>query len=207
MRWLSGVRKTGRPPAIEAETAVQNRVQPVLQTKRLTIRPFAAADAVRLSALAGKHRIADTTVSIPHPYSPGQALEDIHKYTEEFNHGTGAFFALALREAPLELIGGILIKTIDRPHAQGELGYWIDDSYTGHGYVTEAGHALLDYGFHVENLNRICAYHMVRNQASGKVLARLGMKQEGHLRQLIKKWDVFEDVLVWSILRDEFDRG
>ena len=78
------------------------------------------------------------------------------------------------------------------------------DAFTGHGYVTEAAWAVLDYGFKVEKLNRICAYHMVRNEASGNVLARLGMKQEGHLRQMIKKWDVFEDVLVWSILRDEF---
>jgi RimJ/RimL family protein N-acetyltransferase len=37
------------------------------------------------------------------------------------------------------------------------------------------------------------------------VLARVGMRQEGRLRQMIKKWDVFEDVLVWSILRDEFN--
>jgi [ribosomal protein S5]-alanine N-acetyltransferase len=64
---------------------------------------------------------------------------------------------------------------------------------------------MLHYGFNVEGLNRICAYHMVRNHASGNVLARLGMRQEGRLRQMIKKWDVFEDVLVWSILRDEFN--
>jgi ribosomal-protein-alanine N-acetyltransferase len=205
MRWLSAVRKSGKPSEVSAGASV-NRAQPVLQTERLVIRPFADADAVRLSELAGKHRIADTTVSIPHPYSPSQALEDIRKYTEEFTFGIGAYFAIALCEVPQDLIGGILIKTIERPHAQGELGYWIDESYTGRGYVTEAGRAVLHYGFDVENLNRICAYHMVRNRASGNVLARLGMKQEGRLRQLIKKWDVFEDVLVWSILRDEFRR-
>jgi [ribosomal protein S5]-alanine N-acetyltransferase len=203
MRWLSAVRKAGKPSDVPADTSV-HRTQPILQTERLVIRPFVAADAVRLSELAGKRRIADTTVSIPHPYSQSQALEDIQKYTEEFNQETGAFFAIALRESPQDLIGGILIKTIDRPHAQGELGYWIDEAYTGRGYVTEAAWAVLDYGFRVENLNRICAYHMVRNEASANVLARLGMKQEGHLRQMIKKWDVFEDVLVWSILRDEF---
>jgi RimJ/RimL family protein N-acetyltransferase len=31
------------------------------------------------------------------------------------------------------------------------------------------------------------------------------MRQEGRLRQMIKKWDVFEDVLVWSILRSEYN--
>jgi ribosomal-protein-alanine N-acetyltransferase len=202
MRWLSAVRKAGKTSVQGSDTPVI-RSQPTLQTERLVLRPFVPADAVRLSELAGKHRIADTTVSIPHPYSPSQAMEDIHKYTEEFTLGTGAYFAIALREAPQELIGGILIKTIERPHEQGELGYWIDEAYTGRGYVTEAARSILDYGFNMENLNRICAYHMVRNRASGGVLARLGMKQEGCLRQMIKKWDVFEDVLVWSILRDD----
>ena len=206
MRWLPGVRKTGKA-SIAGADAPATGSQPTLQTERLLIRPFVAEDAVRLSDLAGKHRIADTTVSIPHPYSPAQALEDIHKYMEEFRLGIGAYFAIALREKPHELIGGILIKTIDRPHEQGELGYWIDEAYTGHGYVTEAGYAMLDYGFNVESLNRICAYHMKRNEASGSVLARLGMRKEGHLRQMIKKWGVFEDVLVWSILRDEFHRS
>lgn len=206
MRWLPGVRKASKTPIVRDDASAVHS-QPTLQTERLIIRPFAASDAIRLSDLAGKHRIADTTVSIPHPYSPAQALEDIHKYTEEFSLGIGAYFAIALVEAPQELIGGILIKTIDRPHEQGELGYWIDESYTGHGYVTEAGYAVLDYGFNVENLNRICAHHMKRNEASGSVLARLGMRKEGHLRQMIKKWGKFEDVLVWSILRDEFRRN
>ena len=53
---------------------------------------------------------------------------------KNLHSGTGAFFAIALREAPQDLIGGILIKTIDRPHEQGELGYWIDEAYTGRGW-------------------------------------------------------------------------
>src|ERR1700760_4485867 len=106
MRWLSAVRKAGKPSEVPADTSA-HRTQPILQTERLVIRPFVAADAGRLSELAGKRRIADTTVSIPHPYSQSQALEDIQKYTEEFNQDTGAFFAIALRESPQELIGGI----------------------------------------------------------------------------------------------------
>lgn len=203
MRWLSGVRKSSKP-SVESTDNTATRSQPILQTERLVLRAFVSADAARLSELAGKRHIADTTVSIPHPYSPEQAMEDIHKYTEEFKQGTGAFFAIALREAPERLIGGALIKTIDRPNEQGELGYWIDEASAGKGYATEAAQAILEYGFNVEGLNRICACHMVRNTASGRVLARIGMQQEGRMRQLIKKWDIFEDVLLWSILREEY---
>jgi RimJ/RimL family protein N-acetyltransferase len=35
------------------------------------------------------------------------------------------------------------------------------------------------YGFKYLKLNRIYAYHLVSNEASARVLAKLGMKQEG----------------------------
>jgi hypothetical protein len=44
----------------------------------------------------------------------------------------------------------------------------------------------------------LSAYHMVRNVASKRVLERLGMSQEGCLRSRVRKWGVFEDVLVWA---------
>jgi hypothetical protein len=37
---------------------------------------------------------------------------------------------------------------------------------------------------------------MVRNVASKRVLERLGMSQEGCLRWRVRKWGVFEDVLL-----------
>ncbi len=203
MRWFSAALKSAKPQG-DSKTSPNARIQPTLQTDRLIIRPFVAADAPRLAKLAGTRRVADTTVSIPHPYSAEQALGDIEHYNAEFQTGAGAYFAIAFREAPQDLIGGVLIKCIDRPHEQGELGYWIDETYSGQGLVTEAGHCVLDYGFNVENLHRMCAYHMVRNTASGRVLERLGMRQEGRLRDMVKKWGVYEDVMLWSILRDEF---
>lgn len=41
---------------------------------------------------------------------------------------------------------------------------------------------------------------MVRNPASGRVLEKLGMKPEGVLRQRVRKWGVFEDVVLMAIL-------
>ena len=36
---------------------------------------------------------------------------------------------------------------------------------------------------------------------SGRVLAKLGLVQEGRVRQRVRKWGVYEDVLLWAILR------
>src|SRR5262249_2743839 len=93
--------------------------------------------------------------------------------------------------------------TSDR-HEVAELSFWITESAAGHGYITEAARAALDYGFRELGLNRVCAYHMVRNAASGRVLARIGMSQEGRLRQRVRKWGVYEDVLLWAVLRSDW---
>jgi [ribosomal protein S5]-alanine N-acetyltransferase len=178
--------------------------QPVLDTARLVLRPFTPGDAPLLAQLACKFRVADTTASIPHPYSAEQALQDIHKFNDEFGRGVGAYFAIALRQAPQSLIGCVLLKLIDRRDEQGELGYWIDEMESGKGYATEAARALLDFGFNVLGLNRISACHMTRNPASGRILEKLGMQQEGCLRQGAKKWGKYEDLLIWAILREEF---
>jgi RimJ/RimL family protein N-acetyltransferase len=42
---------------------------------------------------------------------------------------------------------------------------------------------------------------MTRNPRSGKVMQKIGLQHEGHLRQAWKKWDKFEDVEMYAILR------
>ena len=76
----------------------------------------------------------------------------------------------------------------------------------GKGYATEAARSVLAFGFQHLGLNRICAYHLVRNLASGRVLAKIGMKREGLLRQGVRKGDVFEDVVLRAALREEWAR-
>ena len=59
-------------------------------------------------------------------------------------------------------------------------------------------------GFHSLGLNRIYAHHMHRNPSSGAVLRKLGMRREGLLRERVRKWGVFEDVVLYATLRSEW---
>jgi ribosomal-protein-alanine N-acetyltransferase len=45
---------------------------------------------------------------------------------------------------------------------------------------------------------------MARNRASGRVLERIGMRCEGILRQRVRKWGRFEDVVLYAILRQDW---
>jgi RimJ/RimL family protein N-acetyltransferase len=113
-----------------------------------------------------------------------------------------ANFALVLRRSN-ELIGAIGLR-VEAQHARAELGYWVGLRYWGQGYCTEAGYAVLDYGFNTLGLARIHASHFTRNPASGRVMQKLGMRHEGSLRQHVRKRDVFEDLEIYAILRSEF---
>ncbi|HEV2446342.1 MAG TPA: GNAT family N-acetyltransferase [Candidatus Sulfopaludibacter sp.] len=178
---------------------------PVLETPRLVLSPLAERHLERFVTVAGARSIADTTISVPHPLTEADAREWIERAAAESGAGLGAHFAIALRSEAGSLIGYAAIRAIDREHNQAELSFWLADRLAGQGYATEAACAVAGHGFHRLELNRICAYHMVRNPASGRVLAKLGFRQEGCLRQRVRKWGVYEDVLLWAKLRNDGD--
>ena len=175
-----------------------------INTARLLLRPFAASDAERVAELAGAFEIADTTISIPHPYPPALAVDWIAQHEQEPHRSRAV--TLAVTEAVSGLVGCVELRDIDAEHAQAELGFWIGKPFWGRGYATEACAALLRFGYASLELNRVYAHHMVRNPASGRVLAKLGMHNEGLLRQRVRKWGRFENVMVYAALRDDYRR-
>jgi RimJ/RimL family protein N-acetyltransferase len=177
--------------------------QPELTTDRLLLRPFAQEDAPALQRLASQREIADTMISVPHPFPAGEAARRIRRSAEAFGGGSGVHFAITLRANP-ELIGAIELREIDPEHSKAELSLWIASGWWGQGYATEAVPRLLAYGFDEVGLNRITAHHMTRNPASGRVLLKCGFKCEGLLRKDVRKWGVFEDVVLVAILREEW---
>jgi RimJ/RimL family protein N-acetyltransferase len=96
------------------------------------------------------------------------------------------------------------LREIDAEHSQAEMGFWIGVQSWGKGYATEAARRVVRYAFEELKLNRVYAHHMVRNPASGRVLEKVGLKREGLLRQRVRKWGVFEDVVLLAILHDDW---
>jgi [ribosomal protein S5]-alanine N-acetyltransferase len=176
----------------------------VMMTERLRLRPFVARDAPRFAELAGTSRIAEAMISIPHPMSLDIARAQIAGYQDECASQRSVTFAITLRHRTDQCIGSVALRHIDRDHDQGELSFWIAESEEGYGYVTEAAQAALEYAFQPLQLNRVCAYHLARNGASGRVLARLGMEQEGRLRGRVRKSGAYHDVLLWALLKAEW---
>ena len=112
-------------------------------------------------------------------------------------------FTIVLR-ADGSLLGNITLR-INQSDEHGELGYWIGKPYWNMGYATEATQAVIRYGFEVLGLQRIFAGHFTRNPASGRVMQKAGMTYKGCFRKHHKKWDVFEDLAYYGIIRGDYD--
>jgi ribosomal-protein-alanine N-acetyltransferase len=171
---------------------------PVLETARLVLRPYAEADIPALIRLAGVREVAATTLRIPHPYTEQNAREYLAICQAESNSGPVTRFAITLRNTG-EFCGGAGLR-LDPAHVHGELGYWLGVPFWGQGYATEAARAVIDYGFGDLGLHRIYASHFAGNDASGRILRKLGMHHEGCMRGHIRKWDSFHDLECYGML-------
>ncbi|WP_089936276.1 GNAT family N-acetyltransferase [Candidatus Entotheonella palauensis] len=178
------------------------KTQPTLQTGLLVLRPPAEAYLPDVHRLVSAWEIADTTLNIPHPYEDGMAEEWFKAQAERYENGEGIHFCIFLRDDQT-FMGGVSLQ-LDARHQRGELGYWIGVPFWGHGYCTEAARVMVAYGFNTLDLNRIEAQHFTRNPASGRVMQKIGMRYEGCLRQHVRRWDKFEDLATYGILKQEF---
>lgn len=177
---------------------------PDLKTPRLRLRPFAPSDARAVQRLAGAPEVALMTLNIPHPYEDGIAEAWIAGHEEHWR--ARACLTLAVTAAPEGLVGSIALRLAPR-HRRGELGYWIGAPFWNRGYATEAAAAVVEFGFRELNLNRIQARHLTRNPASGRVMQKIGMTQEGVLRQQAYSRGRFEDLAMYAILRSDAPSG
>lgn len=91
-------------------------------------------------------------------------------------HGFGLWkVSLRADGTPVGMSG--LLKRDELPFA--DLGYAFLPAHAGQGYATEAGAAALDFGFRCKGLPRILAIVRPGNEASMRVLGKLGMDERG----------------------------
>ncbi|WP_414568649.1 GNAT family N-acetyltransferase [Nostoc sp. CCY 9925] len=102
------------------------------------------------------------------------------------------------------LIGNCGIRVNDPELREANIGYELNPQYWGQGYATEAAQAILKFGFEELKMHRIWSWCVAENIASFRVLEKIGMHREGHLREkeLIKgKW---YDNFIYSIIENEW---
>ncbi|HEX7734050.1 MAG TPA: GNAT family protein [Ktedonobacteraceae bacterium] len=104
-----------------------------------------------------------------------------------------------------QLAGIVGFHTVNWPNRQVEIGYWQGANFQGHGVMTRACRAIVDYAFHKLQLNRVSILCATGNARSRAIPERLGFTQEGILRDGEWLYDHFVDLAIYSMLARQWD--
>lgn len=157
---------------------------PTIETPRLRLRPFRAADAAVVTALLEDGEVSRTLASIPYPYRRSYADEWIATHAPVFAARGEIHLAITLRDSD-HVLGAIALLVADAG-ATPELGYWLGRRHWGQGLVTEAARALVDLAQRTLGVRVIRARCMVANPASAAVLIKSGFRRTGRVPPIEK---------------------
>ncbi|MFS0750026.1 GNAT family N-acetyltransferase [Oceanobacillus sp. 1P07AA] len=166
----------------------------IIETERLTLRPFTLEDAEDVAKLCDNYNLYKTTLNIPHPYTLESAKGWISSHEQNRREDTLYQFAITDKDSG-ELYGSISLSN-RKSHQNGEIAYWLGEEFWGRGFVTEASKAMIQFAFEEMNFHRVFAYHLKINPASGRVMEKCGMTYEGTQKDHIYKDEAFHDYTV-----------
>lgn len=157
----------------------------VIETERLILRPFQESDAAAVYACCRNPKLGDNAGWQPH-----ESLEESQEILHSVFIGQENVWAITLKETK-ELVGsvGLLPDPKRENPLVSMLGYWLDESAWGKGYMSEAVQAVNQYGFEELGLSLITANCYPHNKRSQHVLTRNGFIYEGTLRQAEVTYD------------------
>ena len=175
-----------------------------LNSKRLLLRPISIIDLYDLYQLQTNQLVAKyNTIGIPENVNFTQTLIDnATNDTTTFNK-TNFWWAIILKETN-QFIGEAGLNLSITKYKSGEVFYALHPNYWGNGYATEALETVLTYGFVDLDLHRISTGVATENEASIKLLERVGMVKEGKHRKILPIRGEWWDNYHYAILEEDF---
>jgi RimJ/RimL family protein N-acetyltransferase len=178
-------------------------IQLPIETPRLVLRDFRAADLEAVHAYASRDEVARYLIWGPN--TPAQSREAIEGFLEDQRRRPRTHYDVGMVLKPQgALIGGVGLRISDWENRTGDVGYVVHPDYWGYGLAEEAARALIEAGFTQLGLRRIVAFCDQRNKASARVMERLGMRREGAFRQSKLIQGEWRDEYLYAVLAEEF---
>lgn len=171
-----------------------------LNTERLQIRTYTPDDIDAVYEIINDKQIYKMTQHMPHPYPKEQVEVWIKFVLKNIDYGNGIECGIFKGK---QYIGNIGLVNLDFQNKNGELTYFIGTNHVGKGYATEAARAMCLYGFGILELERIQARCFNQNDASKRVMEKIGFSYEGIARKQVFKEEHYLDIYYASCLRTE----
>ena len=178
--------------------------------RRLLLRPLAASDFPAWREV--RRRNVDWLTKWEAQRVQGQpdVVEDRDAFAvrcsarqRERQLGTGYGFGIFVDG---EFAGEINLSAVQRgPFQSAYVGYWIDEKHAGQGYMPEAVVVLAQFAFDELHLHRIQISIIPRNQASRRVVEKLGIRDEGTAVRYLEINGVWEDHVRYGLTAEEWE--
>ena len=208
-----GSRPDGRyaPPVLRRKPLPDPTIAPVTLTgRRVLLRPLSVHDFDAWRDV--RRRCNDWLTKWEPRRIPGQpdTVEDRAAFSSrcsvrmrEIQLGTGYGFGIFVDG---EFAGEINVNSIHRgAHQSAYVGYWIDEALAGQGYMPESVVAVLRFCFEQLLLHRVQISIIPRNNASRRVVEKLGIRAEGVAERYLEINGVWEDHIRYAITVEEWD--
>lgn len=142
-------------------------------------------------------------------FSPGYAMADLKEWLENHRKSTNeVLWAIVDTSNANECVGHVGLYNIDYRIGMAEFAIMLGNPRVwGQGLGRACTTFALQYGFDELNLNRIYLSVLTTNERAIALYRSLKFVQEGLLRQAQYKNGQYVDVLLMSILKDEYDRA
>lgn len=186
--------------------SAQQKHAPKIESAEVRLRAPALQDYASWAALREQSR------DFLKPWEPSWPPDDLSRaaFRQRLRH-----FARALRldeaypffifrKADGALLGGCTLSHVRRGIAQtASLGYWIGAPFARQGYMTQALGALIPFAFNDLHLHRIEAACLPGNEASRRLLTKLGFKEEGFARGFLRIDGAWRDHALFALLAED----
>jgi len=126
------------------------------------------------------------------------AAEIVAGQIADMVEGRALYWAVALGP---RVIGSCDLSEIDRHHGRAELGFLFNRAFWGNGYAAEAMAAVVGVAFGPMGLERLWARFHAGNEASRRLLERLGFAYEGTLKSHIARGRERRDCILYGRTR------
>lgn len=175
---------------------------PVIETKHTRIRPMQIADASMMFEYMSDPEVCKHLTWFPHVHA-----DDTVRYaamaTFSARNGGISEWIFEHKETS-KVIGNGGFTAYDERHKSAEVFFILSRHYWNKGIMTEILTKLLEYGYK-QGLHRVEAQCLTENKASHALLKKLGFTKEGVLRQKMLVKRKFRDVVIFSLLKNEFE--
>ncbi|MEM9243742.1 MAG: GNAT family N-acetyltransferase [Pseudomonadota bacterium] len=152
----------------------------ILETQRLILRTFHDHDLDAMARINQDPKVMKYFPSIGNRKQTYDHIKRIRTHQARYGY---SLYAVELKSTS-EMIGFVgLIHRAKKEFGAcftpaTEIGWRLSSRHWGKGYATEAALAVLDYAFNYLNLDEVVSFTVVNNQASQRVMEKIGLYRD-----------------------------